>query len=255
MARSHRLSRARVRMQQQQQQQEFGAAPSLHEESHVVARNNSVPLSRRDCCDSTAKIWVRAFGDLRMLPLFFEATARWQKCRPSPLLLLLPTPSSPLERYLISKTRGQTNSPHWKTRILEEKLQEKRHCDLRNMLCNRLSVHRSQRLPAKNKPFPKAWASARVLPRVTRSTKSGGRTNKESAFGKNPIQNYKRRNFSTEIFIRKAEKVQGISTKKKSAHAKACENLFCWRECARRERERRLQRCCRREGAEGSPYG
>jgi len=131
MARSHRLSRARVRMQQQQQQ-EFGAAPSLHEESHVVARNNSVPLSRRDCCDSTAKIWVRAFGDLRMLPLFFEATARWQKCRPSPLLLLLlllPTPSSPRERYLISKTRGQTNSPHWKTRILKEKLQEKRHGD------------------------------------------------------------------------------------------------------------------------------
>jgi hypothetical protein len=27
---------------------------------------------------------------------------------------------------------------------------------LRNMLCNRLSVHRSQRLPAKKKPFPKA---------------------------------------------------------------------------------------------------
>ncbi len=74
MARSRRLSRARVRVQQQQQ--EFGAAPSLHEESLVVARNNSVPLSRRDCCYSTAKIWVPAFGDLRMPPLFFEATAR-----------------------------------------------------------------------------------------------------------------------------------------------------------------------------------
>jgi hypothetical protein len=70
MVRSHRLIRVHV------QQQEFGVAPSLHEKSHVVARNNSVPLNRRDCCYSTTKIWVPAFGDLRMLPLFFEATAR-----------------------------------------------------------------------------------------------------------------------------------------------------------------------------------
>ncbi len=44
--------------------------------------------------------------------------------------------------------------------------------------------------------------------------------------------------------------------KRKNAHPKACENLFCWRECAGREREREVFNAAAREKApRGGPTG